>query len=189
MDEKKIAKKFGFYLKSKNLDRIWFKTNFLNKSQPDIDLIFGELENSKRIPPLYGAEIKYIRGNQCLSHSYYNGLEETLAILTYGIDNGILIHLFELSLFKTEIAFTYLKKITFLIKSIALPIGYQVYAVDINKSVEFFEQVSKPKVDLEIFWIQAPKNPLLLTTSNKTVHEFRRNLIKQLKIFEENDLE
>jgi len=190
-DERFVLRKFADYLKRGSGCNLWYKLNYslgnrkLPISQPKIDLIYGPIVNGSRYTPISAAEIKYIRvtKDRGITHSYYAGLDEALALLRYGVDYALLIHLIDIKLLEQSIL-SYPKTLHILIRNLKLPIGYRVYAVNTIHDVKFYTTLLRPQIDLKGLWIGAPQNPLLSENFETCglVNKFRKRIINNLKL-------
>jgi len=64
--------------------------------QPDIDLVFWNSNFRSSDPTIYAAEVKYFRNRKGkINYSFYAGLDEALALLTFGFDFICLWHFFD----------------------------------------------------------------------------------------------
>ena len=135
--------------------------------QPTIDLLYGPLKGGRRHTPIYACEFKYIRSSRGLS--YYAGLDEALALLTYGVDKVKLIHLIDRKAWRDDRIKTYPDAMFILITLLRLPIGFETYLVD---ETGIFQE-------LEETWIEPPQNPLL---EEDFVKKTRKFIIKDLAL-------
>ncbi|MHA1248594.1 MAG: hypothetical protein ACTSRP_01245 [Candidatus Helarchaeota archaeon] len=191
LGETKLLKIFTkYFLKSSDTD-LWMRCNYLPRNkqyiinQPEIDLIFGPKKCENKYTPIYTAEIKYIRGSdkKGTSHSYYEGLDEALALLNYGVDYAILIHIIDIELLESGII-NYPKILMNLIKGLKLPIGYRIYSVKISKKINFFTTLLNLKINLKYFWIKPTLNPLLSDAyqNNKYFKNLKKYFINKFNL-------
>lgn len=180
--------KLAEYLKNVFHHSIWYYTNYILKpskffpTQPEIDLITCRIEKTKKLPPIYAAEVKYLRTTKDghVNLSYYSGLDEALALLILGFDHVSLIHLIEKELFMTDLLY-YVRTLSDVMRELNLPIGYRVYAVSISENnVFFYRSVASRSghIDLDKLWVEPPSNPLL--TAESEVGELARKNRKRL---------
>lgn len=173
MVEKSLVNKFIDYLKSRQLSNVWFRKNYVVRSarffprQPEIDLIYVLKGDGGRGLQVFAAEVKYIRltKDRQASHSYYEGLDEALALLILGFDRALLIHLIDSELLET-VLLEAIRLLPMLVKCMGLPIGYRVYSVSRHgAAVSFYTGVGRGNtyIDLKKLWADPPPNPLLST--------------------------
>jgi len=190
LDERKVVEYFAKYLSDQSGGRLWYHTSYVVPrseffpTQPEVDLVFGQLEGGVRVPPVSAAEVKYIRfsGGRYVSYSYYSGLDESLALLVLGFDRVYLIHLVEGHLLETDFRRS-VKVISDMIKELRLPVGYIVYAVStLSGEPYFYRRV--PGVDLRELWVDPLLNPLLQVKGElgEMVRKNRRSLLHELHI-------
>ena len=136
--------------------------------QPTIDLLFGPFRNNEPCTPIYACEFKYLRSSRRLS--YYVGLDEALALLTYGVDKAKLVHFIdERVLLEDERVKAYPIFTAVLIKWLSLPIGFEAYTVDRRGGLN----------EISEYRIEAPQNPILM---EGLVRETREFTIKDLNL-------
>jgi len=157
----------------------------------DIDLIICRKEKGAKVPPVFAAEAKYIRVTKTdhVSHGYYSGLDEALALLIMGFDRVMLIHFVEESVLST-VFLDYAKLLSSMIRSLKLPLGYRIYAVTSSGDIHIYRTVKMETgniYDLEELWIPPPPNPLLNDNSSlgEIVRKNRKLLVNILGIKEE----
>ena len=139
--------------------------------QPDIDILCARFKNNPKTP-LFGFEVKlFSRFKQIVipktaeNKGYYTGIEQTLSLLTYGLDYATLWHVFLVPLEKweeredvdqiisenVEWAACYAQFIEHFIKDLHLPIGYKATALSIRRNqgkikyLDFYEVSAPPQ--------------------------------------------
>jgi len=169
VDERKVIDLFVKFLKQRlNYDINYWKNYVLKAKEifprsPDIDLIICRKERGENIPPLRAFEVKYIRSaNDNLRYSYYEGLDEALALLAFGFDEVSLIHIVEEGVLSHGFL-RYTEFLSSMIKALELPIGYYVYSLVLSGGPNIHPTVRRPAglYNLEQLWVKPPKNPLL----------------------------
>lgn len=189
------------FLGRKNLSR-WIE--FKNRDyilQPDIDMLLCKKINRQRYTPLHAVEFKtfyFKENNERLNYSYYAGLDESLALLNFGIDYVSLFQVFIFEVYdfhsnpnrhdrQIENYFKYTDPIRYLIKSLKLPIGYTVAftfsengEITNDSKVEILDNLSNP----EIVVIKAKKNKI--EGNGRTI---RKTILKKLNIKEDKSFE
>jgi hypothetical protein len=199
MVEKSLVNKFIDYFRSRQLSNVWFRKNYVVRStrffprQPEIDLIYALKGDSSRGLQVFAAEVKYIRltKDRQASHSYYEGLDEALALLILGFDRALLIHLIDSELLET-VLLKAIKLLSMLVEYMRLPIGYRVYSVSKHgAAVSFYTWIGRGNtyIDLKELWADPPPNPLLSADNPlyKLVKSNRDLLIDTLGLHESSD--
>jgi hypothetical protein len=199
MVEKSLVNKFIDYFRSRQLSNVWFRKNYVVRStrffprQPEIDLIYALKGDSGRGLQVFAAEVKYIRltKDRQASHSYYEGLDEALALLILGFDRALLIHLIDSELLET-VLLKAIKLLSMLVEYMRLPIGYRVYSVSKHgAAVSFYTWIGRGNtyIDLKELWADPPPNPLLSADNPlyKLVKSNRDLLIDTLGLHESSD--
>jgi hypothetical protein len=199
MVEKSLVNKFIDYFRSRQLSNVWFRKNYVVRStrffprQPEIDLIYALKGDSSRGLQVFAAEVKYIRltKDRQASHSYYEGLDEALALLILGFDSALLIHLIDSELLET-VLLKAIKLLSMLVEYMRLPIGYRVYSVSKHgAAVSFYTWIGRGNtyIDLKELWADPPPNPLLSADNPlyKLVKSNRDLLIDTLGLHESSN--
>jgi len=178
--------------------------------QPDIDILYTKIEDKPKTP-LFGFEVKLfsnlkknVMPKSSENKGYYAGLEQTLSLLTYGLDYASLWHVFLVPLEEweeknkrdqiikenVEWAACYAQFIDqAFIKNLNLPIGYKATALSIRRKQGKIRYLDFYKIDAPPRMVYAPtpaKMRLLLTEKLKieeTVYQkrFLENLAKMRK--------
>jgi len=186
--EKKMTRYFAKYLEHSSMGTLWVKAlqvgwRGMYPTRPEIDIMWGSKRGLDRCPPVTAAEIKYFSAPFERVPSpppYYSGVDEALALLLFGIDHSVLIHLVD-----SHLMGSYLRSLEvtrLMIKSLHLPIGYRVYKIirrDDNVVFKTKALVGEQLMDLEKLWIDPPPNPSLDVPQ---VQKNREVLFKQLRI-------
>ena len=147
--------------------------------EPEIDLIFCNNEDGKKKPPVFAAELKYFRSMNSgrVNISYYSGLDEALALLAYGFDKVILIHIFEETLF-SRVSHNYAEVLSGMVTELGLPIGYRTYTLKESDQPQIYYKDTLMGSGYEYNLIdlrrEPPKNPLL-SISNQIGSLARKN--------------
>jgi hypothetical protein len=192
VDERKVLAKLVEYLRESLSYEIWHWKNYVLRSKelfprrPEIDLIICRKEKDAKVPPLFAAEVKYIRTTKAgrISPSYYSGLDEALALLILGFDKVMLIHLVEEKVL-SSVFLDYAKLLSDTIKSLKLPLGYRVYALTLSDDLYIYRTIrlgTGNTYNLEDLWVAPPPNPLLKDNSalGKIVRRNRKVLVSTL---------
>lgn len=97
--------------------------------QPEIDLILRKGDDIRAI------EVKcfHLRGGNCLNKSYYDGIDQTLALLMYGFDKAALWHVFDESIGVQQFATSGSTAQLFVREQLKLPIDYTALYVKRNR--------------------------------------------------------
>jgi len=152
--------------------------------QPEADLVLCPQNCGMRFTPLIAAEVKCIRTRgPFVSHSYYSGLDEAIALLRLGFDYVFLVHVVEYGIL--EHGLMYPRTVSALIRDLGLPIGYIVYAVSVRGGkLRLYKRLGHDK-ELGSFWIGPRKNPLLDEGKilYKEVQGMRRSLVRDFKVY------
>ena len=188
VDERRVLAKYVEYLKESLPYEIWYWRNYVLRAKglfprrPEIDLIICRKEKDVKVPPLFAAEVKYIRITKTnrVNPSYYSGLDEALALLILGFDKVMLIHLVEEKVLST-VFLDHAKLLSDTIKILKLPLGYRIYALTLSDDVYIYRTIrlrTGNTYNLEDLWVAAPPNPLLKDNSSlgETVRRNRRML-------------
>jgi hypothetical protein len=156
--------------------------------QPDIDILWKSTDKSK--PELGGVEVKIITANSkdSLSLPYYRGIDETLALLRFGLDRVLLFELFLISLDSEEVTnaviqkyFPYQEATINLLKTLRLPIGYRAaFDFVIN------DQISEDRIKVidtedNQLRIDPPLNPYLKSNDKREVGIIREYLLQRFR--------
>ncbi|RLG76706.1 MAG: hypothetical protein DRO12_04070 [Thermoprotei archaeon] len=194
IDERKVLTKLVEYLRESLSYEIWHWKNYVLRAKelfprrPEIDLIICRKEKDAKVPPLFAAEVKYIRSTKTgrVSPSYYSGLDEALALLILGFDKVMLIHLVEEKVL-SMVFLDYAKLLSGTIKSLKLPLGYRVYALTLSGDLYIYRTIrlgTGNTYNLEDLWVTPPPNPLLKGNSSlgEIVRRNRRALVNTLGI-------
>lgn len=197
VNERKVLIRFVEYLRKSLSYEIQYWKNYVLKAkglfprQPEIDLIICRKKGNAKVPPLFAAEVKYIRTTSTghFSPSYYSGLDEALALLVLGFDRVMLIHFVEENLL-SMVFLDYAKLLSDMIKALKLPLGYRVYALTLSGDPNIYRTVElkvgnvRSLYDLRKLWIDPPQNPLLSDDSDlgAIVKRNREILMKVLGI-------
>jgi len=175
--------------------------------QPDIDILCARFEDGPKTP-LFGVEVKLFSNFKQIvmpksseNKGYYAGVEQTLSLLTYGLDYASLWHVFLVPLEEwekkkemnqiirenVEWAACYAQFIDqAFIKNLNLPIGYKATALSVRRNqgkimyLDFYKLNAPPQ---SIFASTPAKMRLLLTEKLKieeTIYQkrFLEELIK-----------
>jgi len=198
IDEKKVLAKFVEHLRGSLPYEIWCWKNYVLRvkeifpRRPEIDLIICRKEKDAKVPPVFAAEVKYIRATKTdrVSPSYYSGLDEALALLILGFDGAMLIHLVEEGAL-SAVFLDYAKLLSSMIRSLKLPLGYRIYAVTSSGDIHIYRTAKLETGDgynLEELWIPPLPNPLLNDNSSlgEVVRRNRKVLVNTLGIKEEH---
>ena len=97
--------------------------------QPEIDLILRKGDDIRAI------EVKcfQLRGKNCLNKSYYEGIDQTLALLMYGFDKVALWHVFDESISVQQFATSGSTAQLFVREQLKLPIDYTALYMKRNR--------------------------------------------------------
>ena len=192
-----------------------FNPKFIHPMQPDIDILFGPKVNNERLTPLTAVEVKLFKGIEkgkspkARGRGFYEGIEEAIALLTFGVDFVELWQFFLIPLIKEipshlppevekevekKLSEKFLKKniwriddvgayagfVGTLIKELKLPLGYRCFAISM-------EEDGKIWLHEDVGSNVLPKeNPFLVKRSETALK--MRSLIKEaLNVKEGND--
>ena len=189
------------FLGRKNLSS-WIE--FKNRDyilQPDIDMLLCKKINGQRYTPLHAIEFKtfyFKENNDRLNYSYYAGLDESLALLNFGIDYVSLFQVFIFEVYdfhsnpnrhdrQIENYQKYTDPIRYLIKSLKLPMGYTAAftfsengEITNDSKVEILDNISNPEKGV----IKAKKNKI--DGNGRTI---RKIILNKLNIKEDKSFE
>lgn len=153
--------------------------------QPDIDILWSPTTARR----LMAVETKAVRlrlnAGASLTAAYYDGVDEALALLRFGVDSATLFQVFlipgtsdEQRDAATSSFVAYQKAVVDLIKTLSLPIGYRA-AFDVLVDGELTDGPLKVlQVGSEDrFLIQPQPNPYLSEPSDHPCHELRSRLL------------
>jgi len=147
-------------------------TSLLWSTQPEIDILLSPLkENIPTLTHIEAREVKLFRkkGDETLDQSYYVGIDEALATLSFGVDYAVLEDVIWDC--HNEKSYTsYFKPLVYLISY--LPIGFLLRGAYFNSSDVIFTD--------PLIYVKPKNNPLL---NLKEVKEAREAL-KQMFIVE-----
>ena len=185
---------------------------FIHPMQPDIDILFGPEVNNKRLTPLTAVEVKLFKGIEkgkspkARGRGFYEGIEEAIALLTFGVDFVELWQFFLIPLIKeipshlpSEVekklleeleknkgkrdkylnyVGTYAGFVGTLIKELELPLGYRCFAISMEEDGKIWLN------PFEGSNILPKENPFLVNEAALKI----RSLIKEaLNVKEGND--
>ena len=194
INERKVLARLVEHLKKSLPYEIEYWKNYVLRARelfprrPEIDLIICRKEKDVKVPPLFAAEIKYIRTTRTgrVNPSYYSGLDEALALLILGFDKIMLIHLVEEKVLST-VFLRYAKLLSDMISSLKLPLGYRIYALTLFDDIYIYRTIELGAgnlYNLVDLWVTPPPNPLLRKNSSlgKIVRSNRKVLVDMLGI-------
>jgi len=144
--------------------------------QPDIDILFYD----NREKCLHAVELKYFapyKGRTRLS--YYEGIDEALALLLYGVDYAHLWHFFirdvpDTAYHYSEIVLRYAKAVKNLVEGLDLPIGYEARTVWIEeerKGLSYGKHYKNYKLAFSdaLIKLNPRRNPFLLEEARSEI--------------------
>jgi len=182
--------------------------------QPDIDFLYGPKVNDRRSAPLVGVEVKVfsearyagvipktrLGDIEGVGTGYYAGLDEAIAMLTFGLDYVYLWHFIILPWEKWEKYLEYGKDFSkkllrehtyfsglyaalmkWLLGLTAIPLGYLAFGVSFNKKQEYASLF--PYHTKRLSPKTAPPNPLKNSPSALKIREL---LMKSLDVEEQS---
>lgn len=202
IDEHTVVLKYVKMLEHRR-DRFWYRTRYVPKiemdlrpspgiishgftlTQPEVDLLYGFIDGQKK-SLVVAAEFKYIRLDSSgrLSHSFYEGLDEAIALLALGVDHVLLVHVFDEKIAEEVLMYS-ASLLSQLICSTGIPIGYEVYVAYTTKSEDpWISSYTPSQYDLTRLYLDLKPNPLLVCNEPicTAVKKNREALIRELEL-------
>jgi len=134
-------------------------------AQPDIDILYV---HPARKNTIYAAEVKYFkRRKQKVNYPFYEGIDEALALLRFGVDRVSLWHYFEESIDVQEMKIR-ASNTRNLIERLGLPIGYKCSQLIVTR------EGTKENM-YAAFFLPEPENPYSGDPEARLLIEYIKN--------------